>query len=90
MDDHLKRDILLKIRQVASNNGGKPPGVAIFETATGVKRHEWQGKIWRNWSDAIAIACEILALAPAAKRNYAAVGFTIQHEPHSVMAPTTF
>ncbi|NTJ63504.1 GIY-YIG nuclease family protein [Agrobacterium rhizogenes] len=53
MNDHLKHDILLKIRQVASDNGGKPPGIARFESATGVKRHEWLGKIWRNWSDAI-------------------------------------
>lgn len=56
MDDHLKQNILQKIRQVASNNGGKPPGVASFETATGVKRHEWQGRIWRNWSDAVVEA----------------------------------
>lgn len=53
MNDHLKQDILSKIRQVAAGNGGKPPGVARFEAATGVKRHEWQGKIWRNWSDAV-------------------------------------
>ncbi len=56
MKDHLKQDILLKIRQVAADNGGKPPGVARFEAATGVKRHEWQGKIWRNWSDAVVEA----------------------------------
>jgi len=56
MDDRLKRDILSKIREVAGNNGGKPPGVARFEATTGVKRHEWQGKIWRNWSDAIVEA----------------------------------
>lgn len=56
MDDHLKLDILSKIRQIAANNGGKAPGAARFEAATGVKRHEWQGKIWRNWSDAIVEA----------------------------------
>ncbi|MBB5571763.1 MULTISPECIES: GIY-YIG nuclease family protein [Rhizobium] len=56
MNDHIKQDILLKIRQVAATNGGKPPGVARFEATTGVKRHAWQGKIWRNWSDAVVEA----------------------------------
>lgn len=53
MNDYLKQDILLKIREFAKSNDDKPLGVARFEAATGVKRHQWQGKIWRNWSDAV-------------------------------------
>ncbi|MFS8055723.1 GIY-YIG nuclease family protein [Rhizobium sp. BR 317] len=56
MSDYKKQDILLKIQQVAADNGGKSPGIARFEAETGIKRHEWQGRIWRNWSDAVAEA----------------------------------
>jgi len=56
MSNNLKQDILRKIQQVAADNGGKAPGIARFEAATGVKRHEWEGKIWRGWSDAVADA----------------------------------
>jgi len=53
MSEYLKQDILRKIQQIAADNEGKAPGIARFEAATGVKRHEWLGKIWRSWSDAV-------------------------------------
>lgn len=56
MNDHYKQDIIAKIVLIAADTGGKPPGVARFEAATGIKRHEWQGPLWRNWSDAVAEA----------------------------------
>ncbi len=55
-DDLLKQDILTKIRQIAAANGGRVPGREKFLSETGIKPHEWRGRIWRNWSDAIAEA----------------------------------
>lgn len=54
--DHVKQEILRKIREVAATNGGRAPGIERFEGETGIKRHIWQGKIWRKWSDAVAEA----------------------------------
>lgn len=55
MNEHAKQDILEKIRQIARDTG-QVPGRQRFEAATGIKRHEWLGKIWRNWGDAVSEA----------------------------------
>ncbi len=54
--DEYKQDIIQKIRQIASRNEGRAPGREKFQSETGIKPHEWRGKIWRTWSDAIAEA----------------------------------
>ncbi len=57
MDNSVKRsEILRLIRQLADQNGGEPPGQTKFQTETGIKHHEWRGKIWRRWGDALTEA----------------------------------
>lgn len=51
-----KLEILAKIRRMAFENGGRPPGKRAFECATGVSKGGWAGKHWRSWSDALAEA----------------------------------
>lgn len=48
-----KSEILNEIKRVTAENGGKPPGRLAFEAETGVKEHEWRGRHWARWSDAI-------------------------------------
>jgi Meiotically up-regulated gene 113 len=51
-----KAHILEEIKRTAEANGGKPLGVRKFESETGIKEHDWRGKHWTVWSDAI---CEV-------------------------------
>ena len=51
----VKNDIISKIKDIAAQDG-KAPGFRRFEEMTGIKPHEWRGKIWRQWSDALAEA----------------------------------
>jgi hypothetical protein len=51
-----KARILQEIRRVATRNGGKAPGVAAFERATGIRNSDWFPHLWLRWSDAIAEA----------------------------------
>lgn len=50
-----KQDIVSKIKDIAARDG-KAPGRRRFEAVTGIKPHEWRGKLWRQWSDALAEA----------------------------------
>lgn len=52
----IKQEILRKIQHAATANGGRAPGIERFESDTGIKRHVWLGKIWRNWKDAVTEA----------------------------------
>lgn len=52
----LKQDILQKIREIAERDGGRAPRRDKFLAETGVKPHQWRGKIWRVWGDALAEA----------------------------------
>jgi hypothetical protein len=48
-----KQHILDEIERIASANGGKPPGRMTFYNATNIKEHDWSGKYWPRWSEAI-------------------------------------
>ncbi|MBD8890987.1 GIY-YIG nuclease family protein [Roseibium litorale] len=54
--DEYKQEIIRKIRDIASRNDGRAPGREKFQSETGIRPHEWRGKIWRTWSDAIVEA----------------------------------
>ncbi|MCO6186301.1 GIY-YIG nuclease family protein [Rhizobium sp. L1K21] len=51
--DLVRQEILNSIKSIAADNGGRPPGMTKFESVTGIKKHEWRSRIWRNWSDAL-------------------------------------
>lgn len=48
-----KNHILAEIRRTASENDGKPLGMARFFSETGIKITDWQNKFWARWSDAL-------------------------------------
>ncbi len=50
-----KQHIIDQIREIARTDGD-PPGRQRFENVTGIKRHEWYGKYWAKWGDALAEA----------------------------------
>jgi hypothetical protein len=52
----LRNHIVQEIRRIAKESDGQAPGVAAFEREAGIKPHEWQGKYWSKWSDALAEA----------------------------------
>lgn len=45
--------IIREIKRIAVANGGKAPGVQIFERETGFKRWDWYPDIWLRWGDAL-------------------------------------
>jgi len=48
-----KQQILDEIRRTTLANGGVPLGQGRFAQETGIKRHDWIGKIWARWGDAL-------------------------------------
>lgn len=46
-----KQHILNEIRRSAKV--GKPLGIQAFVTATGIREHDWRGKYWARWGDAL-------------------------------------
>jgi Meiotically up-regulated gene 113 len=48
--------ILAEIRRTAAENGGVALGRQRFATETGIREHDWSGRFWARWSDAVAEA----------------------------------
>jgi hypothetical protein len=50
-----RTEIIREIQSLAKRDG-KAPGRLRFEAATGLGEHDWRGKYWARWNDAIAEA----------------------------------
>src|SRR5260370_1077544 len=48
-----RQHILDEIRRTAKGNGGVPLGHKRFEQETGIRYHDWFGKHWGRWGDAV-------------------------------------
>lgn len=48
-----RQHILDEIRRTAKENGGTPLGHRQFENLTGIRYHDWFGKHWGRWGDAL-------------------------------------
>lgn len=48
-----KKTILDHIRLIAHANGGKAPGVRVFERETGIANQDWFPHLWLRWSEAL-------------------------------------
>jgi len=51
-----KSRILAEIKRIASANGGKAPGMAVFERETGIAYCDWFPHLWLRWGDAVVEA----------------------------------
>lgn len=49
-------DVLKLIRFHSAQNDGRGVSMDKFAELTGIKRHEWQGKLWARWNDALSEA----------------------------------
>jgi hypothetical protein len=47
------RDVILAEIKRLGNQDGKAPGQTRFASETGIKRHQWLGKYWPKWGDAL-------------------------------------
>jgi beta-galactosidase GanA len=48
--------IVAEIRRTAAENNGTAVGMRRFQSETGIKEHDWKGRFWRTWSDALVEA----------------------------------
>jgi hypothetical protein len=66
-----KQEILLEIRRIAEESGGKAPGSQRFSAETGVRKSDWYRNLWLRWGDAIIEAgCQPNDFMAAYDTNY--------------------
>jgi hypothetical protein len=51
----MREHIVNEIRRLTKDTG-KVPGQRLFESETGVAAHQWRGKFWARWGDALVEA----------------------------------
>ena len=49
----MRDQIIEEIKRLAAENNGKAPGMELFASRTGIRKHEWLGKYWTHWGDAL-------------------------------------
>ena len=49
----LTKDFIVAEIQRIAKKLGRPPGRMVFEKETGIRKSEWSGVHWRNWSEAV-------------------------------------
>ena len=52
----MRGHIVSEIRRLAASTGGRPPGQRLFAKETGISEHQWRGKLWARWGDALVEA----------------------------------
>ena len=75
--------IVSEIQRLAGSTSGKPPGQKLFAKETGIAVHQWRGRFWPRWGDALIEAgfapndwtsrletTEVLSSVIAACRHY--------------------
>ena len=48
-----KQKVIMEIKRLASESGGKAPGSQTFASETGIRKSDWYPKYWLRWGDAI-------------------------------------
>lgn len=51
----MREEIIREIRRLAAD-AGQAPGQKAFARDTGIQEHQWRGKLWARWGDALAEA----------------------------------